>query len=452
MYRTAILCVLMFLSLASISLSQTSIGFQNPGNTKPLLDYRLPTWGYRTLSAGFSFSGDKNYNDYRHQNSDYSSLSFSLNSNYACYRESEKNILQFGLYLYGYLNRDATEDNNEQTDHNHNVLEKRFDSDYRIYLGINHYVTPNSFLTFWASSDGSYWERDTETRNTDAGLELGYEWDGDLDRNYEAEGRIGYGIGRVRNVTPVLRALRLNERLAALQKERSLNPDEIAEMAQTLAKRSGYLSVYDRSSKYFWPDVLKPLATQGALSPFDIFYLTEILSENIGARYEGWDASAGIDYQYQWQDRVDARSKTLGLFLKTRYFHNLSLSRQIRFDGDFIWYKPFLNEENWHPDRLLTLQGNYLWNLADRVLWDSWINFTDDFSKREQNSKTSYLISRGITLQTSLSYFIENNLTFSASINLGWVDYDKISSSQNEYNLDLRTSMHLTYYFDRSLF
>jgi len=451
MHRTAILFVLMFLSLASISVSQTSIGFKNPENTKPLLDYRLPTWGYRTLSADIGYRGDKNYSDYRHQNSDYSSLYFSLNSNYACYRESEKNILQLGLYFYGHFNREAGEDINEQTDHKHNILEKRFNSNYRVHLGINHYITPNSFLAFATSSDGYYWEQDTETRNTTAGLEVGYARDGALNRDYEADGRIGYGIGRVRNVTPVLRALRLNERLAALQKERALNPDEITEMAQTLARRSGYLSVYERSSKYFWPDVLKPLATQGALSPFDIFYLTEILSENIGARYEGWDASAGIDYQYQWQDQVEYRIKTLGLFLKTRYFHNLSLSQQISFDGDFIWYKPFLNEKNWQPNRLLTLRGDYLWNLADRVLWDSWINFTENFTKREQ-TQASYKINRGITLETSLSYFIENNLSFSASINLGWVHYDKISSSENEYDLDLGTSMHLTYYFDRSLF
>ena len=50
-YFTGIILILA--ALMQPTSAQTSLGFENPGDTTNILEYRLPDWGYRTWDLGF---------------------------------------------------------------------------------------------------------------------------------------------------------------------------------------------------------------------------------------------------------------------------------------------------------------------------------------------------------------------------------------------------------------
>lgn len=453
MRLSTILSIVFIVITVQSANSQTSIGFKNPENTKPLLDYRLPTWGYRTLTFDFSFSGSRDYQEFNNglQKSNKSmSLALHFNPAYVFYYESEKNISNINIRISGSNNHI-----NEKNDYKNRTHEYKYDYMIAIYSAsfqTKHYITNQSFFSISGESSGDYRERDSETINSGNDIQNTSEWSGYLNRNYNSDVKMGFGFGRVRNVAPVIRALRLNERLAAVEKDRTINADEVQEIARTIAKNSGYQSVYQRESKYFWNDVFKPIAKLDPLTPFEVLYFSEIISETIGSRYEGWDAAAGLDFIYDYYKESEKCEKMLGAFTQARFFHNISLSKQISLKATFEWYKPLINKENFPATMNIDLNCNYLWCLADRVLWNSSITFKYCNEKNSEISPESKLIFTNTLFQTSLSYFIEDNLSFSTSINWNLNYYDQTSNTSNKYISRLSSNMGLTYYFDRTLF
>ncbi len=79
--------------------------------------------------------------------------------------------------------------------------------------------------------------------------------------------RVGIGMGRVRIVTPVIRALRVRERLHAVPQTR-LSDEQVQTAARQLARRPGYESVYDRPDKFFWRDFFENVGATDQ-TPFD---------------------------------------------------------------------------------------------------------------------------------------------------------------------------------------
>mgnify|MGYP000337876300 CR=1 FL=1 len=73
---------------------------------------------------------------------------------------------------------------------------------------------------------------------------------------------VGVGLGRARNVAPLIRAQRLSERLKAIGRA-PLSPAEIQEVARVLATEHGYRAVYERPDRSFWQDVLMPMLDEG---------------------------------------------------------------------------------------------------------------------------------------------------------------------------------------------
>jgi hypothetical protein len=79
--------------------AQETVGFSDPDNIQPLLDYRLPHWGYTNFYLDFSLDGNlRNRNSDAEQNSagdhQYSSQ---VIGNYTRYRESEERISEYSL-------------------------------------------------------------------------------------------------------------------------------------------------------------------------------------------------------------------------------------------------------------------------------------------------------------------------------------------------------------------
>jgi Tat protein secretion system quality control protein TatD with DNase activity len=77
-------------------------------------------------------------------------------------------------------------------------------------------------------------------------------------RTREYDVGAGIGIGRSRDVTPLIRAQRLSERLEALGRP-PLSAHQVQQVAQVLAREEGYRIVFDRPDRSFWRDVLEPM-------------------------------------------------------------------------------------------------------------------------------------------------------------------------------------------------
>lgn len=55
--KISILLFVLICSLSGSVYSQNSVGFSDPDNIQPLLDYRLPEWGYNELFLDLNIDG-----------------------------------------------------------------------------------------------------------------------------------------------------------------------------------------------------------------------------------------------------------------------------------------------------------------------------------------------------------------------------------------------------------
>ncbi|PSQ95578.1 MAG: hypothetical protein BRD55_10095 [Bacteroidetes bacterium SW_9_63_38] len=105
--------------------------------------------------------------------------------------------------------------------------------------------------------------------------------------------RVGGGIGRVRVVTPVVRALRIRGRLRAVGADASMTDADVQAAARQLARRPGYEAVYDRPDKCFWRDLFSKIRAADGPAPFEAFYVADVLREPVGVRREGAELRLG---------------------------------------------------------------------------------------------------------------------------------------------------------------
>jgi len=151
---------------------------------------------------------------------------------------------------------------------------------YGVGGGLNQYLGEGQFFLGLLGNGGQYYEESI--------IEVS---DADEIRNFRRNHHFGIGPsvgwGRARDVTPLIRAQRLSERLIALDRP-PLTSDQVQQIARVLATEQGYRTVFDRPERSFWRDVLEPMLDQeNPLSPYEIFYLRDVLAEDIGPRREG---------------------------------------------------------------------------------------------------------------------------------------------------------------------
>ncbi|MCK9994746.1 MAG: hypothetical protein KAH56_00530, partial [Candidatus Krumholzibacteria bacterium] len=388
--------------------AQTSIGFENPGDTTNLLEYRLPDWGYRTWDLGFALSGagaDDYYGDSNYNISN--RFSTQLSSGLVLYRESETRTRSLFADVGGSYGRSHYgNETHERSGHN-------LDGDlaasgkWQEFLGEG----PVSVL----ASGGVNWNY-TESIQESQGL-------GQVDESRRFTRRhiysmsLGAGLGRVRDVTPLIRAQRLSERLKALGRT-VLTPYQIQQVASVLAQEQGYRSVFDRPSRSFWRDVLEPMLDQdNPLSPYEIFYLADVMSEDVGPRKQGTELQGrffyheyGSDDDFRSYGRISRGPAVF--FLWTR---NLNLDNQLSLRAS-ARYATVGGQE--YKEELVSggMDLAHLWTIADRYRLDTSLNVAGYYN--EQNFDAERAINRSIetTLHSIFRIFLEDSMALSASV------------------------------------
>jgi hypothetical protein len=258
--------------------------------------------------------------------------------------------------------------------------------------------------------------------------------------------RLGVGVGRVRVVTPVIRALRVRERLRTVDSGVRLSDDRVQSAARQLARRPGYEAVYDRPDKTFWRDFFE--AAGGAdHTPFKTFYVADVLREPIGVRREGTELQIGPLGSYnrrlerqeengRLQERDFQSDSRIGGFVRGRWYRNVTLQHQLGAD---------LNASYAIEDGLSTVvEGQWLWVLADRIRLDTRLQNYFRYQDDEQRNVNQH------TLSSNLLIFVENSLSFSAGASL---QYSRRGYETRASATDFDTSLQfsINYVLSRAL-
>ncbi len=474
---------LLFLLTSSSLLAQESIGFTDSTDFKYLIDYRLPDWGYssfsiNTLSGNIDGSNwDNDYQlrnettllDQRSSSRENFSSSFGLVPRYEFFQQSEERTLnlQTQFIIGGSFDKNEQEetDLSGTSTQESSASQRRFDHEFSgnglWYLNGDFFV--QSGLAYSASYRNNYNKSDV-----DQGQTQNYK---SFSRNLRLIPSVGIGFGRLRNVTPVLRALRMNERYKALGNS-SLNNDEIIYAAKQFTQYSSYNRIYDRPLKYFWEDMNTGVNQKlDGIGIFDTFYLNDVFDENLGSRFEGYSVS--VDITYILQSRLDRNENRISdsfdrdldirrqavVELSGLWYKNLNLDHQLSFTSNWDLALP-INKEN--PDKWELYNFNdfsWLWVMADRFLLENSliVRYLNSDRKDVEDFDSPVLIT---DLRSNLTYFIENQLAISGAVFFGR-DYrlTKIQdmvfpqSQRSEVtNWNWGITVSLRYYFNRNLF
>lgn len=404
----------LFISLFSVSAltAQERVGFSDPEFIQPLLDYRLPAWGYQNLLIDATLNGNL-----QRRNRDYGStidneFSGEFSPLYTRYRESEERVSTFILNPLLAFERQEWEYSRGQEQLDHTL---QFDTSWKLQ---EQWYREGSDLFLFGQSTGEFSQttmRDEEfsqnTMTTDVR---------ELRRRFNTTFSVGIGYGRLRNVNPMIRSLRLNERLQSLQTGQALEPADLHQAARHFTRYNGYQQNFDRPQKQFWRD-LDPLlsADLSALDPFDLLYLTDVTSEAIGQRSEGWnvEVSSGIRYRvlYDLEEENISGSRESQLTQRTYFVpalsgvwsKNFTLEHQVRLQSSVSMHMPIQNSslENYVN---VHAGGSWLYNLTDRILLNTGANYqwigSSSFSFIQVNSNINYFIEDRVVLFSTLQY------------------------------------------------
>lgn len=393
------------LFLPHLAPAQTSIGFSHPRELDALLQYRLPDWGYRTTRLQFALNGYGSSGQGGH----YSQGAASDSLHHFIYHESER-----GTSTISFSQGGAWEWQQSGPAGTQGVGQS-----YRANAGISaerkRYVSEQVFISGHAILSGSYSDRRYHGP--------GYRSVG-LERTAYASAGVGAGLGRLRDVTPLLQALRMSERLAATGRA-PLGTESVEKVASVLARAGGYEAVFDRPDRRFWDDALKPLVGDGApLTPFELFYLRDARVEALGNRLEGWSLGAQL---FLSQDMTAGRTPVVrtSVVAYGTWYHNLTLEHQVSAGGSVQHFHR--NHGGSAPDEIRQQEtiGLYVEDLriiADRTAWRNSLGgslfiWSDTADRRTYHNRSASFTSQ-------LDYYIEDRVTLSPGFRWNWGHFE----------------------------
>lgn len=445
--KKSILLFVLFYSLSCPIYGQSSVGFSDPDNIQPLLDYRLPEWGYNEFFLDAAMDGFFNTRYRDDGNLQNNRFSAEFAPVYSRYRESESMISTLNVvprfnYFKG-TNDDVVDSETE--------FLLTFNSEDRFYK-------ENSDVFFNVNLSGLF--RQNNRLDEDPANLIDEQF---LDRYFSASFLVGIGYGRLRNVNPMIRSLRLNERYNSLDLGQSLGNEDIFNAAEHFTRERGYQQAYDRPLKYFWDDLDQLISPDlSGLDPFDLLYLTDTSSEVIGQRQEGWEISgaAGIQYSVQYnREENNSSGESSSSLSENPYFSptisgawykNLSLEHQVSLQAGFNYLIPF-NRSTDYRMYSFSVTGSWLYNLTDRMLTNTSVTF------RTSDSRSDLPSNSDIAIRSEINYFIENRLALFSSVRYGYsfqaeseVANGTVISATDTGNLQFNAGIR--YYLQRGVF
>jgi len=437
-------------------------GYTTPSDVTDVTRYRLPTWSYTNLWLNFSGQGNRSTQSSTVQgpirvdrDQTRSSLTTSFRPQAETFYESEQRtfeLLVTPVFDYDRRTLDRDEGNASREEELRTVT-----SAIGVDLEWNEYVQDDFFLTARTSNRAAYVHRssviDEPTVPEDDVADLGVA--------YRSSARLGIGFGRVRDVTPVIRALRVRERLQALGRDDMMGREAVQAAAQAFARRPGYTAIYDRPDKYFWNDLFSEIGDEtDGLAPGEVFYVAEALQEPVGRRLEGGEVRAGVTLNYDNElERTEDNGvltrrdrdieSAYGLFASGEYFTNLGLRQQVGIVLDARYTRPTEDDRITDSASRVTLDATWLYDVADRFRLDSRVNARYARTQRaEPFDITESAI--GVSVQTDARVFVENRLAVTTGVGYAY-DYEDQGDRADQTSRGMFFDVGVRYYLFRSL-
>lgn len=440
--RKLLLGFIVLLSLPLYTIAQESVGFSNPDNIQPLLDYRLPEWGYSNVYLDFSLDGivDRSRFDGADHASSDSRYTTHLSPVYTRYYQSEDRQSNYILSsTFDYFLDKQKESNNDKTSLQNYNFELNLYTEEKFYL-----EDSDVFLSGSVSGDFDQAKTEDTERQTNQMFAQS-----DFTRNFNTNLSIGIGFGRIRNVNPIIRSLRLGERLHALNNGQTMDSQDYTSAAEQLTKFGGYNETYDRPQKYFWNDMDALISPDlSAINPFDLLYLTDTTKETIGSRMEGWEVHGTLAFdwttRYMEDDRFEngsdiTKNSTLIPSLTGVWSKNISLKHQLGLSANLTSFLPLDTDDD---NRIIaSVNASWLYTITDRILSTTNINIYQRLSE----------LDGFITVNSEIDYFIENRFSLFSNVLMNhrpkFLDEDH---NRRDTLFIFNTGMR--YYFKRGLF
>jgi len=434
--------VLILCSTPFYLFAQDSVGFSDPDNIQPVLDYRLPAWGYTNFFLDFSIDGSVDRS--RFEGADHASVdsryTTHLSPVYSRFYQSENrhSIYSLSSTFDYFLDKEKETDNDKTSLQNYN-FELNLYTEEKFYL-------ENRDVFLSGSVSSNFDQVKTEDFENQPNQMFARS---DFARNFSTNLSVGVGFGRIRNVNPVIRSLRFGERLHALDNDQTMNYEDFTSAAEQLTKFNAYNDVYDRPGKYFWGDLDELISPDlSALNPFDLIYLTDVTEESIGLRQEGWEihATIGFDYDIRYmkaemfENGSDiTKNSTLIPSLSGVWSRNISLKHQFGISTNLVSFIQLDSDRN--NNTIASVNASWLYTITDRLLFTNNINFFKRLSE----------LYGFITVNSEIDYFIENRFSLFSFVLINhrpkFLDQDR-----DQRNTVFIFNAGMRYYFKRGLF
>lgn len=455
-----LVCLFGLLFLFSSAIIAQNYGLGN-APLKLFGDYKIPDTKVFSYALGGDFSlHSNNYNDYSVNTDHYenTNLSASLFPNFFYTDESDNSIFKISARLEGKYRRQTLETDNQPQ----NLTDTK-----SLYLLSNinfrNYINTEGSIFLQTSADAYVLLLENGGKSNQSNNNY-YIKNNSKTQIYNISAGIGWG--RLRNVTPVVSAIRFQERMKQLNIiTEDLSNEEINSLAEQFSRYDYNTSVHNRAQKYFWENLFSALHRSGIstseINEYALNYLQEVPTENRFIRYEG--SYAGLDatlrysssygfansfevsnQPYSWTSRAEQSTLLLGIYYS--YSHQLNLDSQLGISV-VLNGGPGLSE-------LYTVKQEY--NAALNLKYD--FELTDRLVVSLNNQLNYTIQNLGYTskalaniLSADLYYFIEDNINIS-------LDYEYYfhDSRNNRYPGKPQQNDHLlnlgfNYYFDRGI-
>lgn len=235
----------------------------------------------------------------------------------------------------------------------------------------------------------------------------------------------GSGYGRFRDVTPLGKAMRINEML--IQKEiitETLPDDILTQIAQQIGRKVEYEDVKTLVSEIAKIIEGTNLVKEEALGSIEVLRIREIVEETTDRKLCGWDVKGGLGYEI-----LNPRGPKRDFLLNASFNYALAYDpySQFRVNSDFTSSFDVFNKYS------LTSLIEYTYRVTRTISTDVVYSYSQRKSPDSQEVTISHNISANLTIQ------LEENLNMSVNLSgarkTNYEEWEKGLSVSMNYDL-----------------
>ena len=461
--------IIVFIAFISTKLAAQSVGL---GNTDPEVfsKFRIPETNLSSLwfTSNLDFNSNKSigsetYNDIIDifpKNTNNSSLSsqfnYSLTPTYYLLKQNDDKWLTISSSLGGNLKYSYQDQKNQDTTFSQ-TKDNVYDLSLNLQGSYGRYLSPgNLFYTIGSNINVDIY---TEYNNIFLFNNHYNNYIGKKSQHYNLY--FGIGWGKIRDVTPVVSAIRFQERLKQINLlNNDLSNNTIEELSEQFSKKDYYTAIHDRPDKFFWQDIGKTLMNDGitlsGLNEYGSYYLSEVLNEVRLRRNEG--ITTGLNITADYNNNVLPASGYINPeqfnLLANVYFnlsHQLNLNSQVRFNLSLSGGPNVIKNSYNRQQYLIQSTLGYDYEITDKIV----TSVSDEFYY-SLNNYNYQAINLSNYLNINVNYFLEDNYSLGVGYQFGYSDSRNNSStlfyswtSFNSSHVSNSISVGFTYYINR---